>query len=277
MSRYSAWFAVSGFTLIGVWSGLFGQSKLDDEASRLIDAARATLSFEIFLGLLALAGAVFASGGPARRLGLASGRLSPRQTSTLIVGTLGMSAALDALLDLSQLREHSTLAEFELLVAGIRGRELATAFLAFAIAPGICEELLCRGLLQRGLVTRLGAPLGILLASVIFGALHLDPVHSAFAGLLGLYLGAICYSANGIRAGIACHVANNSVALASAAFFPEPWVEMNWGIFFIGAAVALGAIWRVRVQLESASPETARAREPAADSARDRGDPPAFD
>jgi len=276
MSRRSASIAFFVLALIGFWGGPFGVSQGGDEPSRLIEMARATLSFEILLAVAAVAGASFAAGGAVRRLGLGRGRISSRQTVTLIVGTLGLSAALDALLDLSRLREYSSLAEFELLVVGIRGRELAAAFLAFVVAPAVCEELFCRGLLQRGLVTRFGPPVGILLASTVFGALHLDPMHSAFAAILGLYLGSICFLANGIRAAIACHLVNNGVALVSAAFFPEPWPEMNWGIALIGAAVAIGALRRIRVQLESTPSESAPVRQPAVDRARNRGDRPPF-
>jgi len=270
MSLRSVWIAVLGGALIGVWGGVFDDPQSGDEASRLVEVARATLSFEIFLGLLAVAGAMFASGGITRRLGLGRGRLSPTQTVFLIVGTLGMSAALDALLDLSQLREHSSLAEFEGLVAGIRGRELVVAFLAFAVAPGICEELLCRGLLQRGLAKRFGAPVGIALASALFGALHLDPVHAVFAGVLGLYLGTICHLADGIRAVIACHVANNFVALASAAFFPEPWPETSWVVILLGSAVAFGVLRRIRLQLKSALAIPSPVHDPVADSIENR-------
>jgi membrane protease YdiL (CAAX protease family) len=221
------------------------------EPSQLLEVARATLSFEIFLGTLAVAGALLVSGGVTRRLGLQRGHLSPAQTAILVAGTLGLSAALDSLLDLSGLRAHSSLAEFEQLVSGIRGRELYFAGIAFAIAPGVCEELLCRGLFQRGLVPRLGAPLGILLASMIFGLLHLDPIHAVLAGFLGLYLGVVCHLANGIRAPIACHVANNGVALLSAAILPDAWAVGGWGVVLLGGAVAMGAVARVRIQLQS--------------------------
>lgn len=246
-------YAITAVALIGGWEALSRDPSSAEGTSRLFSVARATVSFEIFLGALAVAGALISPGGVARRLGLTRGRLSAAHTLILVVGTLGISAALDALLDLSQLREHSSLAEFEHLVSGIHGRELLCAFLAFVFAPGIAEEFLCRGLLQRGLVRRLGAPLGILLASLVFGALHIDPVHAAFAGALGLYLGAVCQLANGIRAAIACHIANNGVALLSAAMFPQPWIEASWVVFFLGVAVALGALWWVRVRVESAA------------------------
>ena len=67
--------------------------------------------------------------------------------------------------------------------------------------------------MQRGLVRRFGAPVGIPLASAIFGALHVEPIHAAAAAALGLYLGLASHLAGGVRASIACHTVNNLVIL----------------------------------------------------------------
>jgi membrane protease YdiL (CAAX protease family) len=204
----------------------------------------AALGFEIFLGILAFAGAALAPEGAWERLGLCPGRLSAAQTLLLIAGTLGASMALDGLLDLTKLKESSALGEFEEHIAGVRGRPLWLSALAFGVAPGLAEELLCRGLLQRGLVRRLGAPVGILVASMAFGALHVEPVHAVFAAPLGLYLGIVSYLAGGIRGSIACHTANNLVALGTGAFFPE--LDAG-GLRAVGGGgvIALGALWLV--------------------------------
>jgi len=214
------------------------------EQSALETTAGSALGIEIFLGLLAIAGATLAPEGTWRRLGLRPGRLSPAQTLVLIAGTLGASAALDGMLDVTQLREQSALGEFEHLIAGARGRPLLLACLAFALAPGVAEELLCRGLVQRGLVRRLGAAPGILLASAVFGALHVDPIHALFAAMLGLYLGVASHLAAGIRTSMACHIVNNLVALGTGAFLP--WLDAG-GLPAVGAggAVATGALWLV--------------------------------
>jgi membrane protease YdiL (CAAX protease family) len=215
------------------------------EPSSLEAMAGRGLGFEIFLGILAFAGAALSAQGAWQRLGLRRGRLSAGQTALLIAGTLGASLALDGLLDFTGLKEHSSLGEFAQHIAGIRGPTLLLAVLAFGVAPGVSEELLCRGLMQRGFVRRFGAPLGIALASAIFGALHIDPIHAASAAALGLYLGVASHLAGGIRASIACHTVNNLVALATGAFLPG--LDAG-GLPAVGAggATALGALWLVR-------------------------------
>jgi membrane protease YdiL (CAAX protease family) len=221
------------------------------------------LSFEIFLGLLAVAGAVLAPEGIGRRLGLLPGRLGAREVSLLMLGTLAASFALDGLLDLSGLKQESALADFERLIAGVHGSELPLAVLAFVLAPGICEELLCRGWIQRGAVRRLGPIRGIALASAVFGTLHLDPVHGLFAAFLGVYLGLVCHVAGSLRPAVACHVVNNLVALLSGALAPDleaPGLAALLG----GGAIAAAALWLVWRRTGSPpvpadeAPETAR-------------------
>jgi membrane protease YdiL (CAAX protease family) len=101
-------------------------------------------------------------------------------------------------------------------------------------------------LLQRAFVSRHGALPGILLAAVIFGALHIDPVHAAFAVPLGLYLGIACHLADEIYTPIACHAVNNLVAVGTGAFLPAldagrlPAIAAG----SVTAALALWLVWR---------------------------------
>jgi membrane protease YdiL (CAAX protease family) len=203
------------------------------------------LWIEALLALIALVGAALLPGSAVRRLGLAPGRLDVARIALLVVGTLAASAALDGLLELTQWKAHSALADFESLLAGVRGRALLLALLAFALMPGIAEELLCRGLLQRTLVDRLGPAAGIAIASMVFGALHLDPVHALFAAPLGVYLGLVCWLSGGIRAAVVCHIANNLTALLAEALLPDaeppalPTVLLGATV----AAAAMAWVW----------------------------------
>ena len=103
-------------------------------------------------------------------------------------------------------------------IVGHRKRRLCAARVAFGIAPGVAEELLCRGFIQRGLQRRFGPAVAVVLAAVLFGALHIEPIHSVTAATLGVYLGVVCWLADSVRPAIVCHAINNCVAVASAAF-----------------------------------------------------------
>ena len=179
-----------------------------------------SLGLEIFLAGAALAGASLSSIPLRRRLGLGRGRLPAHRLALLVVGAVAVSHGLDGTIELLHVRERSALATFDFTLAGARGRALVLALVGIGIAPAIAEELLCRGLVQRGLEARFRPFVAIPLASAFFGALHVDPVHGVFASLLGLYLGLASFLAGSTRAAIACHAVNNLLAVAVAARWP---------------------------------------------------------
>jgi membrane protease YdiL (CAAX protease family) len=179
-----------------------------------------SLGIEIFLAAIALAGASLSRRSLRARLGLGAGRLPPRLVALLVVGTLATSHALDGVLELSGLRERSALASFDLTLAGARGRAFWLALVGIGLAPGVAEELLFRGFVQRGLAARLGPALAIVLAAALFGAFHAEPVYAVSAGVLGLYLGLAAHLAGSLRAAIVCHAANNLLAVVEAARWP---------------------------------------------------------
>jgi membrane protease YdiL (CAAX protease family) len=125
------------------------------------------------------------------------------------------------------------------------------ALIGLVVAPGIAEELLCRGLLQRGLQRRLGAPAAIGISSLAFGALHLEPIHAVFAAVLGLYLGVAAYWADSTRASIGCHLVNNLASVGLMVMFghaqPVPAVSVP-----LALVVCLGCLWCVGRDVRSA-------------------------
>jgi membrane protease YdiL (CAAX protease family) len=206
-----------------------------------------SLGLEIFLAAVALAGASLSRLPLRRRLGLGPSRIPARLLAVLVVGTVAVSHGLDGVIELLDLREKSSLAGFDLSLAGARGTSLGLALIGIGLAPAIGEELLCRGFVQRGLEARLPPLVAIPLASAFFGALHVDPVHAVFASLLGLYLGLAALLAGSIRAAIACHALNNLLAVASAAMWPgiELADPFSTGAGFLLAAACLWSVDRL--------------------------------
>jgi membrane protease YdiL (CAAX protease family) len=206
--------------------------------------ALASLGVELCLALLALAGGLLSSRSLRARLGLYPSHLTNPSLLLLVVGTLGVSHGLDGLLELSGLREHSALAEFDTILTGARGWPLWLSLLGVGLAPGIAEELLCRGLVQKGIEPSLGRGPAVVGGALVFGILHVDPIHGAFAALLGLYLGALVVLSGSVRIAILCHAVNNLVAVAAAAHFPAAQVP-GPGSTLLGFAVAAGCLWAV--------------------------------
>jgi membrane protease YdiL (CAAX protease family) len=98
---------------------------------------------------------------------------------------------------------------------------------------------------QRGLERRLPAGLAIGLAALVFGGLHLDPIHAVFAAVLGLHLGAAAWLAGSVRASILCHVVNNLAAVTlTAAVGRTPFLGLAGTL--AGFALAGACLWLAR-------------------------------
>ena len=205
-----------------------------------------SLGLEIFLAAVAIAGASLSRAPLRRRLGLGRSRLPAHRLALLVAGTVAVSHGLDGLIELLDLREESSLASFDFTLAGARGGALVLALVGIGLAPAIGEELLCRGLVQRGLLARLRPWTAVPLAATFFGALHLDPVHASFASVLGLYLGIAALLAQSTRAAIACHAVNNLLAVSAAALWPglEIADPASTAAGFAIAAVCLWLVYR---------------------------------
>jgi hypothetical protein len=164
---------------------------------------------------LALAAAAIASlgGAPlAPRLGLGPGRLDGRRIALAALGLAGLSHAIEAFLELAGAASPS-LARFDEALAGVGAAGMIFPLLALSLGSACGEELFFRGLLQRGIATRLGAAPAIAAAALAFGAAHGEWVHGGAAALLGGFLGLVAHAAGSIRPAIAAHALNNAVAL----------------------------------------------------------------
>lgn len=75
-----------------------------------------------------------------------------------------------------------------------------------AVATGVGEEMLFRGLFQPILAAELGEPAAVALTSIIFAALHpisIPYFYVMFA--LGIYLGSVCVLSGNLLASMTCH------------------------------------------------------------------------
>lgn len=103
--------------------------------------------------------------------------------------------------------EHSLMPHF----AGLGIPRLAL----LAALAGAGEELFFRGFLQLALSQPLGEVAALILAAAAFGLAHwITPFYALYAGILGLYLGALFLLSGGLIAPILCHGLYDLVALA---------------------------------------------------------------
>jgi membrane protease YdiL (CAAX protease family) len=93
---------------------------------------------------------------------------------------------------------------------------LSLAVLLIGVGPAIAEELWCRGFLGRGLVGNYGVVAGIVLTSLLFGAIHLVPRQGAAAVLIGLWLHFSYVATRSLLVPMLLHFLNNSFAVILA-------------------------------------------------------------
>jgi membrane protease YdiL (CAAX protease family) len=144
----------------------------------------------------------------------------------LAIGSLvPVAAGLGAAEGLSRVLEPNDLVE---RVYGRVTPDGAVPFVLFiAIVPGLVEELLFRGYIQRRLLRRWPGWAAVLVASGLFGAMHLDPHTAVFAFVVGVWLGAAAWRTGSVWPGVVCHAfinATSSVYLLGTRFghLPDP-------------------------------------------------------
>ncbi|HVV83065.1 MAG TPA: type II CAAX endopeptidase family protein [Kofleriaceae bacterium] len=97
----------------------------------------------------------------------------------------------------------------EQLLAG----DVAVVLLTRALVPAVCEELVHRGLLLGALAPRLGRALAVVVVSVPFALLHLEPARMAASFSIGLVAGALAAWGRSIGPAITVHAVHNGVTL----------------------------------------------------------------
>jgi len=224
----------------------FGSRDALWRAASTLPGAFAAMAAVILAEAIVLAAGVRLSGLPARaRLRLGPSSAPPRVLAAMLGCMILLSHGLDAAVHLAGLGDYGTLGLLSELFKSASALQLAAGGALIGVGVGTVEEMLFRGFIQTGLAGRLGAMRGVLAASLLFGAAHLDPVQGPMAVLLGLYLGSITEWTGSIRPAIACHVANNLFgALAPALIVLPPSPRSHaLSVAISAAGLAIGIPW----------------------------------
>ena len=96
-----------------------------------------------------------------------------------------------------------------------------------ALAAGMAEELLFRGVLQMEGTRIAGAATAIVLTSLVFGAMHaLTPLYAIFAGFVSAYLGWLMVATDSLVPPIVAHAMYDWIALMYLVRYDRQTVEM---------------------------------------------------
>lgn len=176
---------------------------------------------------------VFAEGGLAPLavlLGWALSR-SPLQGFSWDFGgaLLGMVAAVPPLLAMLTLLRHpfgrfvQVKAFFQEELLPLLNNCRWDDLILIAIATGVGEEMLFRGLFQPTLAEELGSPAAVLITSLLFAALHPISIPYFYVMLaLGIYLGALCVLSGNLLTSMMCHGTYNFLLLARLLRLHDP-------------------------------------------------------
>ena len=155
-----------------------------------------------------------------------SRHFEPYGFGKLILLTVLMTLASMMVLDLfsywnMQLTNRSSLmaAFYDMIMEELKekiGGPFLPAFLSVAILPPIFEEWMCRGMVLRGLLTRMKPFWAILISALFFSFLHLNPWQGIEALLIGLVMGYVYYKTGSLLLTIIIHFVNNALSVIMA-------------------------------------------------------------
>lgn len=92
-----------------------------------------------------------------------------------------------------------------------------------AIAAGVGEELLFRGVLQAEFIAPLGPWGALIVASILFGVCHwITPAYALIATIMGAYLGALYMYTGGLTVPILVHALYDFIAFLYFAYTNDP-------------------------------------------------------
>ncbi len=90
---------------------------------------------------------------------------------------------------------------------------IALKYLAVAVMAPLLEELLFRGYLQNAFMEKMKPGYAIALASLIFAAVHFQPLAAPALFVMGAAFGYLYYLTGSLKTNIALHALNNAAAL----------------------------------------------------------------
>lgn len=124
--------------------------------------------------------------------------------------------------------------------------------LSIGIMAPILEEFLFRGAIQGYLQSRCKRPwVAIVVSSLIFGVVHLNPAQIPFAFLLGMMFGWLYYRTGSLLPGIVGHALNNTIAGINMIIYGNATLEEQienpaemWAWSVVAVVIfLLSAIW----------------------------------
>jgi membrane protease YdiL (CAAX protease family) len=150
---------------------------------------------------------------------------------------------------------------FTELMKQMTGGPFWSSFLVVAIFAPIFEEWLCRGMVLRGLLTKMKPGWAIVISALFFAVIHANPWQALNAFLIGLVMGYVYYKTGSLLLTMIIHFVNNGSAVILSNIESlkdyEYWIDImgkqNYTIVFLLSCVILAAcLWAFsRIKIEN--------------------------
>ena len=141
------------------------------------------------------------------------------------------------------------------------GGPLWSSFLVVAIFAPIFEEWLCRGMVLRGLLTKMKPVWAIVISALFFAVIHGNPWQALNAFLIGVLMGYVYYKTGSLILTMIIHFVNNGTAVILSNIESlkdyDYWIDIlgkqNYTLVFIASCVVLAACIAVfsRIKVEN--------------------------
>jgi uncharacterized protein len=117
-------------------------------------------------------------------------------------------------------------------------------FIMIVIAAPICEELIFRGIILDGFLKRYNPVKSIVVSSLLFGAIHLNPWQFVAGTVIGIFAGWVYYRSRSISYCMIIHAFCNLIAFVSLKFTPnyEETIGMSLVEYYGSVSITISVI-----------------------------------
>ena len=137
------------------------------------------------------------------------------------------------------------------LLQQMTGGPFWSSFLLTAIFAPVFEEWLCRGMVLRGLLTKMKPGWAIVVSALFFALIHMNPWQALNAFIIGLVMGYVYYKTGSLLLTMLIHFVNNGTAVVMSQIPSlegyDYWIDMMGRntyimVYIIGVAALIGCL-----------------------------------
>ena len=128
------------------------------------------------------------------------------------------------------------------LLGQMTGGPFWSSFLLAAIFAPIFEEWLCRGMILRGLLTKMKPAWAIVVSALFFAIIHMNPWQALNAFIIGVIMGYVYYKTGSLILTMIIHFVNNGTAVILSQFSSLEEVDFWIDIIPKGSYIALSVV-----------------------------------